>query len=91
MRKVFRIGPVFVIGPLLLWAMGWNLALHEENQDWYIVWPMLGLLCIVVLWHVALLIAEKNRLAYAVYALLHIPAFYGIWVIARIYATRFPL
>jgi hypothetical protein len=91
MQKLFRIGSVLMFVPILLWAAAWNYALDEENQSWYIMWPMFGFIGLAGLWHIALLIAEKERIAYFIYAVIHMPIFYGIWVVALILATRFPL
>ena len=92
MRTLFRVGPILTLAPLLLWAAVWNFALHEENQAWYIVWPIIALLGLTAIWHVALIIFEKGyRLPYLAYALVHMPIFWVVYVIALIYATRFPL
>jgi hypothetical protein len=77
--------------PTLLWATAWYLILRDENDSWYIVWPLGGFLVIVLVWHVALLIFEKNRLAYLAYALGHIPVFLVTYELALIFATHFPL
>jgi hypothetical protein len=77
--------------PTIAWASAWNWVLREENQSWYIVWPLVGFLAIVVIWHVALLIFEKHRLAYLAYAVTFIPAFWSLYVLGIIYATHFPL
>jgi hypothetical protein len=91
MRTLFRVGPVVLLVPTLLWATAWNLLLHDENDSWYIVWPLIGFLAIVLAWHVALLIFEKNRRAYLAYALVHVPVFCVAYEFALIFATRFPL
>jgi hypothetical protein len=91
MRTLFRVGPIVMLIPTLLWATAWNLLLHDENQSWYIVWPLIGFIGIAVIWHVALLVIEKNRLAYLGYALVHLPAFFVIYVFSIIFATHFPI
>jgi hypothetical protein len=91
MRKLFRVGPVLMLVPTLLWATAWYLILHDENDSWYIVWPLVGSLAIVLVWHVALIIFEKNRLAYLAYAMAHIPVFLVTYELALIFATHFPL
>jgi hypothetical protein len=92
MRKLFRIGPVLMLVPLMLWTTAWNITLQCENQDWYIVWPMVGFLGLAALWPIALVVFEKgHRYAYLAYAVVHVPIFYMIYVVAIIYATHFPL
>jgi uncharacterized membrane protein YadS len=91
MRKFFRFGPVLLLAPVLLWAAVWNSALSEENQSWYIMWPMFGFIGVAAIWHVALFVVEKERVAYFIYAVIHMPIFCGIWFGALILATRFPL
>jgi hypothetical protein len=77
--------------PTFVWAAAWCLVLRDENQSWYIVWPLVGFFAIVVIWHVALLILEKRKLAYLVYAIAFIPAFSVAYFFAMIFATHFPL
>lgn len=91
MQKIYRIGPILLILPVAVWALAWFFALSEENQAWYIVWPLEGLLGLAIIWHVALLVTESARVAYFVYALFHLPVFCGIFFLALVLATRFPL
>jgi hypothetical protein len=77
--------------PTLVWAAAWYFVLRDENDSWYIVWPLVGFFAIVVMWHVALLILERQRLAYFAYAITFIPAFYVAYGFAMIFATHFPL
>jgi hypothetical protein len=83
------------ISDLLLWTLAWtNILAAEANDDekWYIVPPMQDLVVLAVLWHIALVVVEKGRhVLYLVYAILHTPAFYVVWVIALVFATHFPL
>ena len=90
-RKLFRVGPVVMLLPILLWATAWHLMLLGENQSWYIIAPLIGLLVVGLAWHIALLIFEKNRLLYSVYALVHVPVLLVAYEAAMIFATRFPL
>jgi hypothetical protein len=91
MRKLFRVGPVLMLVPTLLWAIAWYLILNGEDESWYIRWPLVGFLALVLVWHVALLIFEKRRLAYLAYALAHIPVFLVTYEFSLIFATHFPL
>jgi hypothetical protein len=77
--------------PTLAWATAWYLVLRDENDSWYIVWPLVGFLAIVTIWHVALLIFEKKRIAYFAYAIVFIPVFSALYGFAMIFATHFPL
>ena len=77
--------------PTVAWTAVWCLMLRDENQSWYIVWPLIGFLAIVMIWHVALLIVERERLAYLIYAIVFIPAFSVLYFFAVIFATHFPL
>jgi len=77
--------------PTFAWAAAWYFVLRDENDSWYIVWPLAGFFAIAVMWHVALLILERPRLAYLAYAIAFIPAFYVTYALAMIYATHFPL
>jgi hypothetical protein len=91
MRKVFRIGPVLMLVPTISWATAWYLILRDENDSWYIVWPLIAFLIIALVWHVALLIFEQKRLAYFAYALVHVPVFLVTYELALIFGTHFPL
>jgi hypothetical protein len=92
MRRLFRVGPVLLLVPLILWAAAWYNVLQEENQGWYIWWPMTGFLYLAALWHIALVVSQKgHRFAYLAYAVIHMPIFWLIYVVAAIYATHFPL
>ena len=77
--------------PTFAWAAAWHLVLRDESDSWYIVWPLVGFLAFAVMWHVALLIFERNRLAYLAYAIAFMPAFYILNGFAMIFATHFPL
>jgi hypothetical protein len=91
-RKFFLVGPILLLIPLMLWAWAWALALTDENQSWYIVWPMFGLVGLAATWHLALIIVEKpKRYAYVAYAAIFLPLFYIAMAIAVIPATHFPL
>ena len=91
-RALFRIGPILMLIPMLLWAGGWALALHEENQSWYINGPFGGFIITAALWHIALIVHERgHRLAYLVYAILNMPALCLVSIPLDIAATHFPL
>ncbi|MCP4619855.1 MAG: hypothetical protein GY844_25895 [Bradyrhizobium sp.] len=90
-RRLFRVGPVLMLVPTILWAAGWNWTLQGENDSWYIIGPLIGFLIIVLVWHLALLLVEKNRFAYFGYALVHLPLFWVTYEFAMMFATRFPL
>jgi hypothetical protein len=77
--------------PTLVWAAAWRVVLRDENDSWYIAWPLVGFLAVVVMWHVALLILERNRLAYLAYASAFIPVFFVVYGFAMMFATHFPL
>src|SRR5690349_17864518 len=91
LRTLFRVGPVLMLVPVVLWAAAWNLSLSGENQGWYIVQPMNGLLITAALWHLALIALDKNRLLYLAYAVAFLPVFYLVWNVALALATHFPL
>ncbi len=93
MNRLFRIGPILMLVPVFLWALGWDLlGPPGENHSWFIVWPMFAFVGFAALWHIVLIVREtKHRKAYLAYAILHAPAFYVIWGIAMVLATHFPL
>jgi hypothetical protein len=95
MRILFRIGPILLLAPLVLWAWVWTNILTGEATDAelrYIVPPIRGFLFLAVLWHVSLVVVEKGRrIPYLVYAILHMPAFYFVYLFALIFATHFPV
>jgi hypothetical protein len=91
LRKLFCVGPVVMLVLTFLWATAWHLILRGENQSWYIIAPLMGFLVIGLAWHIALLIFEKNRLLYSVYALVDVPVLLVAYEAAVIFATRFPL
>jgi len=93
-RKLFHIGPVLMLVPLVVWAVGWNVALRRtsDNDDWYIMWPMWAFLALTVLWHAALVAAEKERRSrYLIYAIVFLPTFFLLWLLAAFVATRITL
>jgi hypothetical protein len=49
-----------MLAPVTLWPAAWNITLNEENQSWYIIWPMFGFLGLAALWHIALIIFERE-------------------------------
>jgi hypothetical protein len=79
----------------VVWTLAWFATLTTEASDeqkWYIIRPMEGLLYSAALWHIALVVVEKGRrIPYLVYAILHMPAFYFVWIWAEVIATRFPV
>jgi hypothetical protein len=92
MRLLFRLGPIVLLVPLALWGWAWTNIVNGEDQSWYIVWPIVGVLILAALWHAALIAVEKRRrIPYLLYAIVHMPVFYVAANIALIIATRFPL
>jgi hypothetical protein len=76
--------------PTIAWAWTWHLLPRDESDSWYIFWPLTGILAIVVIWHVALLVLEQNRLAYFAYAVAFIPTFATVSIFATMFAAGFP-
>jgi hypothetical protein len=78
-RILFRIGPVLLLVPLLLWAWVWSAIVPDEAtkaQQWYIIPPMIALLILAALWHIALVVVEKGwRFPYLFYAIAHMTLF----------------
>jgi hypothetical protein len=91
MRTIFRIGPVLVLIPTIAWAEVWHVVLRDESENWLILGPPVGLLAIVVMWHVALLIIEQDKLAYFAYAIAFIPTFLTALIFATMFAVSFPV
>lgn len=89
---VFRLGPaLFLIPAMLIWATICLMLTKQEGDSWWRTYPIMGALALAVVWHAALILTEKRRLTYVVYAVLHLPMFYALYVFAMILATRSPL
>ncbi len=91
LRKIFRIGPVLLIPVILGWVEICNLVIPGEREDWWQIYPLLAAYFAGVIWHAALFAVETARLAYFVYAVVHLPPLWVIWGMAMIWATKFPL
>lgn len=92
MKRIFILGPApFLIPLTIIWAIVCNQIGDGESQDSWRIFPLEACLAMVLIWHVALIAAEKNRGKYIRYALFHIPAYWIIYVLAVIFAVRFPL
>ena len=89
--SLFRIGPVVMLVPVIVWATGWYHHRGPFDAGWYVIWPMYFFILLTVFWHAALLVFGKHRLTYLIYAIFHLPAFYYIWGWSMICATHFPL
>lgn len=76
---------------MLLWATACLIVTTDEGYEWWRIYPIKGALALAAIWHAALILFEKHRLAYAVYALFDVPAFYAVYWFAMILAIRFPL
>jgi hypothetical protein len=91
-RAMFRLGPApFLVPIAIFWAMISLLTSAEENQDWWRFLPLVMMLALVIIWHFALIILERPRLGFALYALIHIPVFCLVYELATILALRAPL
>jgi hypothetical protein len=90
-RKLFRLGPVLLVPPTVIWAVACNGIGSEEANDWWRIYPFIGAFALAALWHLALVIRETERLRYTGYAIWHLPLFFITAEISMIYATRFPL
>jgi hypothetical protein len=82
-----------MLAPLIAWAAAWDAALpHGESPAlWYIVWPFFAFPGLAGLWHIALVIREKHRFAYIVYAIVFMPLLYYVCVFGIVAAIHFPL
>jgi hypothetical protein len=76
---------------MMIWAAICNELGWGERHDWWRTLPMHVALAAAVLWHLLLIVTEKERRFYALYALVNLPILYLSWVLALVIATRFPL
>jgi hypothetical protein len=91
LTKVFRIGPVLLLPPMISWAaVCFNIG-SSEAYDWWRSYPIFGAVVIAALWHLFLIGMERNRFDYMAYALVHLPVFIYVAFISGVYATRAPL
>jgi hypothetical protein len=87
-RRLFRVGPVILVPPMIIWAVACNGIDSEEAGDWWRIYPFVGTFALAALWHVALVILDKERLRYVGYAICHLPLLYVAAAISMIYAVR---
>ena len=90
---MFQIGPILLIPVTVLWAVISHQscpASDECNDSWRMV-PMYGVLILAALWHLALVVTQKERKFYLAYAAFHFPVFYFFWAFALVFAIKFPL
>ena len=50
---------------------------------------MYGVLILAALWHLALVVTQKERKFYLAYAAFHFPVFYFFWAFALVFAISF--
>jgi hypothetical protein len=86
--KVFRFGPALLLPIVYLWASTCNLIGSGEAGDWWRVYPFAVMLVAALLWHLALIAVEQDKLYYAVYAIWHFPVFLVAIFFAYMHATR---
>lgn len=90
--RAFRIGPFLLVPLVILWAVVSGATCFEgECWDLWRTLPLFGALALAVLWHVALIVSERERGFYLAYAGFHLPALWLLWGFALALATNFPL
>jgi len=90
-RRAFRIGPVLLFPFVILWGEACYRIGLGEDYAWWRVYPILGALVAAGTWHLALLIVEKDRFHYSMYAVAHLPFFLFAAFTSYLRATRAPL
>ena len=90
-KKMFRLGPAVLLPLMILWAQVCFRTGTSEAYDWWRMHPIYAAVAVVVPWHVALLLVEKDRFIYLMYAVAHIPIFVVAAFISLLRATRAPL
>jgi hypothetical protein len=90
-RRMFRLGPIVLFPLMILWAQVCYRIGSSEAYDWWRTYPLYAAVAVAVLWHAALLIVEKDRFDYLMYAIVHLPIFVYAAFISGVYATRAPL
>jgi hypothetical protein len=92
MYILFRIGPILMLIPVLLWTTIWGLVSYHHDPgilSVLIILPFFLFLLIAAFWHVALILFEEGRrLAYLAYAILFMPALFVISLLAGMAATN---
>jgi hypothetical protein len=88
---MFRLGPVVLLPLIILWAQACFRVGSSEAYDWWRTYPIYAAVAVAVLWHTALLMVDKDRFHYLMYAIAHLPIFVFAAFISLIYATRAPL
>lgn len=92
LKKFFRIGPISLIPPMLIWAVVSYLSCHRgECPDLWRTLPLYAAVAFAALWHFALVAFEKERKFYLWYAVIHFPTIYYLCFAALVVATKFPL
>jgi hypothetical protein len=89
--KAFRLGPVLLLPVVFLWGKLCNQIGSWEAYDWWRGYPISGMIVAAVVWHLALIAVEKDKLNYSMYALGHFPIFLLVSFISYLHATRAPL
>jgi hypothetical protein len=80
--KAYRLGPPILIAAMMIWAAICRALGVEESDDLRPQLPLQAAFAVAVPWHLLLIITEKERLSYALYALVHLPILYLLWGLA---------
>ena len=67
MRRIFQIGPIFLTGILIIWSL--IVAPYSKYGDNWTVYPILIIFLLGAIWHILLIVIEKNKFTYFLYGL----------------------
>ena len=70
--------PLIFTGILFLWT--WIVSPYSKYGDNWAVVPAVLLFVAVIVWHVALIITQQERLALTAYAVAHVAVLFYPWI-----------
>jgi hypothetical protein len=88
---VFRLGPALLLPLIILWGEACHRIGSGEAYDWWRGYPIYAASVGAAIWHLALVVKEKDWFHYTMYALAHLPILLFTSFMYLIYATRAPL
>jgi hypothetical protein len=87
--EAYRLGPPILISAMTAWAVICR-ELGSGESDWWAQLPLHAAFAGAALWHLLLIVTEKEQAFYSLYALIDLPIFYLLWAFALVIALQFP-
>jgi hypothetical protein len=77
--SLMRAGPLGLTAVLLVWT--WLVSPYSQYGDDWAVYPALVLYLAIVVWHLGLIVTQRPRGAFVLYAVTHVVLLTPVWYI----------